>query len=346
MDNQIHNKNIESETTIISPIELSKKIPISEIAKSNILASRKIVNDILLKKDSRLMVIVGPCSIHDIDAAKEYALKLKTLQEELKESVYLVMRVYFEKPRTTVGWKGYLYDPYLNDSYKINTGIQSARNLLRNITDLQVPCSTEHVDTITPQYFGDLLTWAAIGARTTESQIHREMASGLSTPVGFKNGTGGSISIAANAVKAASSSHTFMGCNSKGYICSVKTKGNQHCHIILRGGSDGPNYDKVEEAKSLLDTNKSIFIDLSHANSLKQHKRQLIVCKEVAEQIGKGETSIHGVMIESNLVEGAQKKPTVYGKSITDACIGLEDTETLLDMLSDAVRKRNSIRRS
>ena len=346
MANQIHNINVIAKETLPSPKTIKAILPLTQSARETVINSRNALVSILDRKDKRLIVVVGPCSIHDIDAAQDYAGRLKDLAGDLSDVFHILMRVYFEKPRTTVGWKGYLYDPYLNDSYKINTGIQSARNLLRNITDLQVPCSTEHVDTITPQYFGDLLTWAAIGARTTESQIHREMASGLSTPVGFKNGTGGSISIAANAVKAASSSHTFMGCNSKGYICSVKTKGNQHCHIILRGGSDGPNYDKVEEAKSLLDTNKSIFIDLSHANSLKQHKRQLIVCKEVAEQIGKGETSIHGVMIESNLVEGAQKKPTVYGKSITDACIGLEDTETLLDMLSDAVRKRNSIRRS
>jgi len=340
------NCRITEMVQLTSPNQLLKDVPVTNNQLELIKDTRTAVENIIKGESKRLVVVAGPCSIHDDQAALEYARFIAKMREKYGEHLEIIMRTYFTKPRTTVGWKGYLYDPHINGSNEINTGIRRARELLQKILDMGVPCSMEHLDSITPQYFGDLLSWAAIGARTTESQIHREIASGISTPLGFKNGTGGGVELAVNAVKAASMPHSFMGCNDKGEICSIKTSGNPYCHIILRGGSDGPNYEKkhVDAAKELLAANQSIyqsiFIDFSHGNSEKQHKRQIIVCESVAKQIKNKEQCIHGVMIESNLVEGSQSEPIVYGKSITDACINLSDTEDIFDMLSRAVAQR------
>ena len=348
MDNQIHNKNIESETTIISPIELNKKIPISEMGKSNILASRKIVNDILLKKDSRIMVIVGPCSIHDIDAAKEYALKLKTLQEELKESVYLVMRVYFEKPRTTVGWKGLISDPDMDNSLDVDKGLHQSRELLSWLADQEIPAATEALNPITPQYLADLISWCAIGARTTESQTHREMSSGLSMTVGFKNGTDGNLNMAINAIKACSSPQSFLGINDKGQISTFKAKGNKSSHIILRGGKKS-NYHiaDIMECEKLLKKNdlaERIMVDCSHDNSNQDYRNQGKVIAEITKQIVSGNKSIFGLMLESNLYPGKQKildnkNNMEYGVSVTDGCIDWEETQSIIRRFSENILK-------
>ena len=348
MDNQIHNKNIESETAIISPIELSKKIPISEIAKSNILASRKIVNDILLKKDSRIMVIVGPCSIHDIDAAKEYALKLKTLQEELKDSVYLVMRVYFEKPRTTVGWKGLISDPDMDNSLDVDKGLHQSRELLSWLADQEIPAATEALNPITPQYLADLISWCAIGARTTESQTHREMSSGLSMTVGFKNGTDGNLNMAINAIKACSSPQSFLGINDKGQISTFKAKGNKSSHIILRGGKKS-NYHIADiiECEKLLKQNdlaERIMVDCSHDNSNQDYRNQGKVIAEITKQIVSGNKSIFGLMLESNLYPGKQKildnkNDMEYGVSVTDGCIDWGETQSIIRNFSENISK-------
>ncbi|GAB2643249.1 3-deoxy-7-phosphoheptulonate synthase AroG [Vibrio panuliri] len=335
---------------LLPPIAVLEKFPASEIASSTTFRSRKAISDILHDKDDRVLAIVGPCSIHDPQAALEYGKKLKVLRDELGEELEIVMRVYFEKPRTTVGWKGLINDPYLNDTFKINDGLRTARKLLLDLTDLGMPTASEFLDMITPQYVADLISWGAIGARTTESQVHRELSSGLSCPVGFKNGTDGNIKIASDAIRSASASHHFLSVTKFGHSAIIETGGNPDCHIILRGGKE-PNYsaEHVSAIKQELEASglpQKVMIDFSHANSSKQYQRQMVVCEDVAKQIAGGEDAVFGVMIESHLVEGRQdlvdgQAPT-YGQSITDACIGWADTEAALKQLAEAVKARRA----
>lgn len=312
------------------------------------------MENIIKGSDDRLVVVVGPCSVHDTQGALEYAQQLKPLADELQNELLVVMRVYFEKPRTTVGWKGLINDPELNGTFKINKGLRLARQFLLDVNQLGLPVGTEFLDTISPQYTSDLVSWGAIGARTTESQVHRELASGLSCPVGFKNGTAGSVQVAADAVKSARGSHSFLGVNEWGNAAIVMTKGNSSAHIILRGGTDGPNYsaEHVEAAQALLKKSgiegSGIMIDCSHANSGKKHENQPLVSAAIAEQVASGSREIVGVMIESNLVEGAQKlepgqtdvSKLVYGQSVTDACVNISTTGEMLRTLAKAVSKR------
>ena len=345
MTNQIHNKNIESETVITSPIDLRKLIKVSDHGKANILTSRKTVDDIFLGRDKRIIVIVGPCSIHDIDAAKEYALKLKLLQKEVEESLYIMMRVYFEKPRTTVGWKGLISDPDMDNSLDVEKGLRQGRELMAWLAEQGIPTATEALNPITPQYLADLISWCAIGARTTESQTHREMSSGLSMTVGFKNGTDGNLSMAVNAIKACSSPQSFLGINDEGQISTFKAKGNKSSHIILRGGIK-PNYDKesVLECENLLRENgltERIMIDCSHDNSHQDYRNQGRVIEDIKSQIMSGNESIFGVMLESNLFSGKQKiqenKDSMkYGVSVTDGCIDWDETESVIKSLKEA----------
>jgi 3-deoxy-7-phosphoheptulonate synthase len=333
---------------ISSPEKVQSELPLSANASAVTSTGRLAIHNILHGQDDRLVVICGPCSIHDPVAAIEYAKKLKPLADDLADNLLIVMRVYFEKPRTTVGWKGLINDPNLDNSFDINKGVRVARQLLLDINEIGLPAGTEFLDLISPQYFGDLIAWGAIGARTTESQGHRELASGLSCPVGFKNGTSGNIKIAVDAIGAASRPHHFLSVTKSGHSAIVATEGNEDCHVILRGGKL-PNFDaeSVSAASDVLDAAKlpaSLMIDFSHANSLKQHKNQLNVSSNVATQLENGEQRISGVMIESNLVEGNQQmvegqEPT-YGQSITDACIGWDDTETVLRQLAAAVSAR------
>ena len=332
---------------LLPPIALLEKYPLNAVAGNSVIEGREAIHNILNGKDSRLLVVVGPCSIHDPEAALAYANRLIELRKKYRGTLEIVMRVYFEKPRTTVGWKGLINDPYLDNSFKINDGLRQARKLLVDINQLGLPTAGEFLDMITPQYIADLMSWGAIGARTTESQVHRELASGLSCPVGFKNGTDGNIKIGVDAIGAASSSHHFLSVTKYGHSAIVETSGNQDCHIILRGGKK-PNYDKesVDSVTSQLESagvNPKIMIDFSHANSNKKFKQQLNVCESVSEQIEAGNTNIFGVMVESFLEEGNQKlvdgKAETFGKSITDGCIGWEDTEVLLARLSGAVEK-------
>ncbi len=336
---ELSNINISDEQLIITPNALKKKIPLSEKARKCIQSSRQTIADIIHKKDHRLLVVCGPCSIHDIDAAKEYAKRLKALSSQLDDQIYLVMRVYFEKPRTTVGWKGLINDPHLDNSFDIEHGLHLARQLLVDLAEMEIPLATEALDPISPQYLGDTFSWAAIGARTTESQTHREMASGLSVPVGFKNGTDGSLATAINAMQAASSSHRFMGIDSDGQVALLTTQGNHNGHVILRGGKQ-TNYDSVsvneceqELAKHGLDA--ALMVDCSHANSRKDYRRQPLVAEDVIHQIREGNRSIIGLMIESHINEGNQASDIPlsemqYGVSITDACINWDTTESLL----------------
>ena len=343
MNNRIHNKNIESETVITSPIELKKTIPVSDNGKENILTSRKTVDNIFSGKDERLMVIVGPCSIHDIGAAKEYALKLKSLQEEVNESVYLVMRVYFEKPRTTVGWKGLISDPDMDNSLDVEKGLRQGREFLAWLADEGIPSATEALNPITPQYLGDLISWCAIGARTTESQTHREMSSGLSMTVGFKNGTDGNLNMAINAIKACSSPQSFLGINDEGQISTFKAMGNKSSHIVLRGGAK-PNYNKddIIECENLLKENglaARIMIDCSHDNSNQDYRNQGKVIEDITNQIAAGNKSIFGLMLESNLFSGKQKildkkEEMQYGVSVTDGCIDWLETHKVIKQLA------------
>jgi len=351
MNNQIHNKNIESETTITSPINLKEKIPISNKVTANILTSRKTVDDIFSQKDPRLIVIVGPCSIHDINAAKEYALKLKSLQEEVKKSVYLVMRVYFEKPRTTVGWKGLISDPDMDNSLDVDKGLHQGREFLVWLADQGIPAATEALNPITPQYFADLISWCAIGARTTESQTHREMSSGLSMTVGFKNGTDGNLNMAINAIKACSSPQSFLGINDKGQISTFKAKGNKSSHIILRGGKKS-NYHIADiiECEKLLRKNdlaERIMVDCSHDNSNQDYRNQGKVIEEITKQIVSGNKSIFGLMLESNLFAGKQKildnkSDMEYGVSVTDGCIDWEETKDVIRRFAENISKKLS----
>ena len=335
---------------LLPPVAVLEKYPATEIASSTTFQSRNAIHNILNDKDDRLLVVVGPCSIHDPEAAIEYGKRLKVLRDELGDKLEIVMRVYFEKPRTTVGWKGLINDPYLNDTFKLNDGLRIGRKLLLDLTDMGMPTASEFLDMITPQYVADLISWGAIGARTTESQVHRELASGISCPVGFKNGTDGNIMIASDAIRSASASHHFLSVTKYGHSAIVETAGNKDCHIILRGGKE-PNYSEahVAEIKDQLEESglpKKVMIDFSHANSSKQFKRQMVVSEDVAAQVARGDKAIFGVMIESHLVEGRQDlidgKAEVYGQSITDACIGWEDTEKVLRQLAGAVESRRS----
>ena len=330
------------------PAHLLREFPATEPAATTTFQGRSDIHRILHGADDRLVVVVGPCSIHDFDSAMAYAKKLNDERERLGEDLLILMRVYFEKPRTTVGWKGLINDPRLDGSFKINEGLRIARRLLWELTEIGLPCATEFLDTITPQYTADLISWGAIGARTTESQVHRELASGLSCPVGFKNGTDGNVRIAVDAIKAAASPHHFLSVTKAGHSAIVSTNGNEDCHVILRGGKQ-PNYDADSIDTACTELGKAglaarVMVDFSHANSRKDYKRQIEVARAVAEQMGNGEDRIFGVMIESYLKEGRQDlKPGIaldHGMSITDACIGWEDTVTVLDLLAEAVRKR------
>jgi len=346
MDSQIHNTNITSETVITSPNDLSDKLPITQKGKRNIVAGREVVSDILSGKDSRLMVIVGPCSIHNLEAAKEYAHKLKNLSEELKESLYIVMRVYFEKPRTTIGWKGLISDPDMDNSLDVDKGLYQSRQFLTWLADLGMPAATEALNPITPQYLADLISWCAIGARTTESQTHREMSSGLSMTVGFKNGTDGNLKMAVNAIKACSSPQSFLGINDEGQISTFKAKGNKSSHIILRGGVK-PNYHSkdIERCEKLLQKNdlpERIMVDCSHDNSNQDYRLQGNVVEEISSQIVAGNKSIFGIMLESNLFSGNQKildnqNEMKYGVSVTDGCIDWEETQSVLRRLAETI---------
>lgn len=333
---------------LVPPAHVLREFPATPASAETTFLTRQAIHRILYGADDRLLVIVGPCSIHDPEAALEYARRLKEQADRLRGELLVVMRVYFEKPRTTVGWKGLINDPYLDDSYRINDGIRLARRLLWEINEMGLPAATEFLDMITPQYIADLIAWGAIGARTTESQVHRELASGLSCPVGFKNGTDGNVRIAIDAIKAAQAPHHFLSVTKAGHSAIVSTTGNEDCHVILRGGKE-PNYDANSVEAACRDLAAAgipakVMIDCSHGNSRKQFKRQLEVVESVAEQLAGGEDRIIGVMIESHLQEGRQDlmpgKPLEYGKSITDACIGWEDTVTALDRLSEAVRAR------
>lgn len=332
----VENLNIESTETLVTPNSIKKDLPISNKAIEVVKNSRQVIRNILNKQDHRLFVVLGPCSIHNTEAAKDYALKLKELAEEVKDTLFLVMRVYFEKPRTTVGWKGLINDPYLNDTFKIEDGLHIARNLLIELAEMELPLSTEALDPISPQYLQDLITWSAIGARTTESQTHREMASGLSSAIGFKNGTDGNIEVAINALQSVANPHRFLGINEDGQVAVVKTKGNKYAHIVLRGGGGKPNYDSVsvtlcEQELVKKGITPNIMIDCSHANSNKDPNLQPLVMDNVANQIVEGNQSIVGLMIESHLKAGSQKitqnlNELEYGVSITDGCIGWETT--------------------
>jgi 3-deoxy-7-phosphoheptulonate synthase len=349
----LSNTNINKIDQIISPLVIKEKYSADNIIKQNIIKWRSEISDIIQKKSDKLLVIVGPCSIHDFQAALDYAKQLKQLQNKYQDNLFIIMRVYFEKPRTTVGWKGLINDPYLDNSYQINDGLDIARKLLLEINRLEIPVGCEFLDVITPQYIADLVSWGAIGARTTESQIHRQLASGLSMPIGFKNGTGGSIDIAVDAVISAKSSHVFLGVTESGSAAIVNTKGNKDSHIILRGGKCGPNYESeyIDNTASLLRNKKlieSIIVDCSHANSRKIFTNQIKVAENISQQLQNKETRIVGTMIESNIKEGNQKlinpNNLEYGLSITDACVNLGTTEKILEILNSGViiRSNNS----
>ncbi len=333
----IDDLNVDSNTALMTPAELKSQLPLTETASQTVSSARQVVRDILNGKDHRLFVVVGPCSIHDVDAAYEYAKRLKELASKVSDNLFLIMRVYFEKPRTTIGWKGLINDPYLDDSFKLEDGLKIGRQLLLNLAEQGIPTATEALDPITPQYLQDLISWSAIGARTTESQTHREMASGLSSAVGFKNGTDGGLEVAINALQSVANPHRFLGINQKGEVSLVKTKGNAYGHVVLRGGNGKPNYDSVnvalcEQALNKANIQPNIMIDCSHANSNKDPALQPLVLENIANQIADGNQSIVGLMIESNLNWGAQSIPNdlselKYGVSVTDACIDWDTTE-------------------
>jgi len=353
MTEQLENVNVGSSEVLITPHGLKKDVPLSEAAANAVAEGRHTIQNILDRKDPRLFLVLGPCSIHDVKAAKEYAERLKVLSEEVKDTLYLVMRVYFEKPRTTVGWKGLINDPHLDDSFKIDEGLHIGRQLLCDLADMGLPLATEALDPISPQYLQDLISWSAIGARTTESQTHREMSSGLSMPVGFKNGTDGGLEVAINALQSVAHPHAFLGINQTGQVSIVKTKGNQYGHVVLRGGNGKPNYDSVsiaqsEQALEKAGVTKNIMVDCSHANSNKQPELQPLVMENVANQILEGNKSIVGLMIESHLNWGNQKisDNMEYGVSVTDACIDWAATEKsvreMAEKLKDVLPTRNN----
>jgi 3-deoxy-7-phosphoheptulonate synthase len=348
-------ERIKDITVLPPPEHLVRFFPIRGTAVETLISdTRKRIHNIMAGKDDRLLVIIGPCSIHDPSAALDYARRLKEQREKYKDTLEIVMRVYFEKPRTTVGWKGLINDPYLDESFRIDEGLRIARQLLIEINRLGLPAGSEFLDVISPQYRGDLIAWGAIGARTTESQVHRELASGLSAPIGFKNGTDGNIKIATDAIQAAAGGHHFLSVHKNGQVAIVQTNGNPDCHVILRGGK-APNYDADSVAAACKELEKaklpaSLMVDCSHANSSKQHEKQLEVARDIGQQIEGGSRNIFGVMVESHLQAGAQKftpgkdQPNglEYGKSITDACLGWDDSLETLEVLSKAVRARRS----
>ena len=346
----IDDVNIEKFIPLMTPAQLKTELPLSDKAHKTVLEGRQTIQNILDGKDNRLLIVVGPCSIHDIKAAHEYADKLKVLADELQDSIFVVMRVYFEKPRTTTGWKGLINDPDMNDSFDIEKGLRMARKLLLNLNEKGLPCATEALDPNTPQYMQDLISWSAIGARTTESQTHREMSSGLSCPVGFKNGTDGSMTVAVNAMNAVKSGHSFLGLSVDGQVCIIKSKGNQYAHVVLRGGNGKPNYDEtaVAQAENELEKGKAnvkIMIDSSHANSGKDPYLQPMVIQNVGEQIQNGNKSIMGMMIESHLKGGRQNlsadpSELEYGKSITDGCLDWDSTVASLRNLRNMIKDK------
>lgn len=348
MAKKVEDVNVVSQEILITPQQIKNELPISDVASQVVTEGRNTVRDILDRKDDRLIVVIGPCSIHDTKAAIDYANRLKALADKVGDTLYIVMRVYFEKPRTTVGWKGLINDPYLNDSFKIQEGLHVGRKLLLDIAEIGLPCATEALDPISPQYLQDLICWSAIGARTTESQTHREMASGLSSAVGFKNGTDGGLTVAINALQSVSSPHRFLGINSDGSVAIIHTRGNPYGHVVLRGGNGRPNYDSVsvamcEKALEKHGINQNIMIDCSHANSNKNHELQTLVLENVVNQILEGNRSIIGVMMESNIGAGNQKIPSdlndlKYGVSVTDACIDWETTEKTLVNAAEKLR--------
>jgi len=350
---QTDDERIQDVTPLPPPEHLIRFFPIRGTAIENLIGeTRQSIRNIMQGRDDRLLVIIGPCSIHDPAAALEYARRLKPLREKYKDTLEVVMRVYFEKPRTTVGWKGLINDPYLDESYRIDEGLRIARQLLIDINRLGMPAGSEFLDVISPQYIGDLIAWGAIGARTTESQVHRELASGLSAPIGFKNGTDGNIRIATDAIQAAARPHHFLSVHKNGQVAIVETRGNTDCHVILRGGK-APNYDAASVAAACKDLEAAklpatLMVDCSHANSSKQHERQIDVARDIADQIAAGGRSVFGVMVESHLKAGAQKfspgkddaSKLEYGRSITDACIGWDDSEQVLEILHRSILAR------
>jgi 3-deoxy-7-phosphoheptulonate synthase len=345
---RIDDTRIREIMELAPPAHLLRELPASERAATATFETRQSIHRVLHGADDRLLVVVGPCSIHDYDAAIDYATRLSAMKRKLAADLIVVMRVYFEKPRSTVGWKGLINDPYLDDSFKINEGLRLARRILAEINDLDVPAGTEYLDMITPQYIADLIAWGAIGARTTESQVHRELASGLSCPVGFKNGTDGDVRIAVDAIKAASAPHHFLSVTKGGHSAIVHTAGNEDCHIILRGGK-APNYDAASVGSTCKELAAAglggkLMVDCSHANSQKKHERQVDVARDVAAQIAGGDERIIGMMLESHINPGRQDlapgKELLYGVSITDACIGWDATVDVLAHLAESVRQR------
>ena len=338
-DNDLENKNIYGFFKLAKPDYYARRLPITDNIKEMVINTRKEIEDIINGESDKLLFVIGPCSIHNTKEALEYGKKLKELSDKVKEKILIVMRVYFEKPRSTIGWKGFINDPFLNESFSVNNGLYYARKLLLDLNSIGMPCGYEVLDPITPQYIADLVSWGAIGARTTESQVHRQLASGLSMPVGFKNGTGGSINIARDAIYSASFPHCFTGITRYGEATICKTFGNKNCHLILRGGSKGPNYTKeylVESEKLLSEHSlpQAIMVDCSHGNSLKNHKNQEKVLKYIVNEIKENRKSIIGIMMESNINEGAQVlkkgKKLKYGVSITDSCLNIEETSRII----------------
>jgi 3-deoxy-7-phosphoheptulonate synthase len=348
-EKSIENLNIRSQDLLITPQTLKELIPQSEKSRQTVLQGRQTVRDILDGKDHRLLIVIGPCSIHDIEASKEYAQRLKILADELSDTLFIVMRVYFEKPRTTVGWKGLVNDPYMDDSFKMEDGLKIGRQLLLDLAEMGLPCATEALDPISPQYLQDLISWSAIGARTTESQTHREMSSGLSCAVGFKNGTDGNLAVAINALLSVSKPHSFLGLNQNGQVAITHTTGNPYGHIVLRGGGGKPNYDSVNVTLTEQQLNKSglkpnIMVDCSHANSNKDPALQPLVAENISNQILVGNQSIMGLMSDSNLEWGNQKLSTnkeemKYGVSVTDACIDWKTTEQCLRSMAEKLKQ-------
>jgi len=352
---QTDNERIKDITVLPPPEHLIRFFPIQGTAVESLISStRRRIHNIMAGKDDRLLVVIGPCSIHNPAAALDYARQLQVQREKYADTLEIVMRVYFEKPRTTVGWKGLINDPYLDETFRIDEGLRIARQLLIEINRLGLPAGSEFLDVISPQYLGDLISWGAIGARTTESQVHRELASGLSAPIGFKNGTDGNIRIATDAIQAAAGAHHFLSVHKNGQVAIVQTKGNKDCHVILRGGK-APNYDAASVAAACKDLEKAklpatLMVDCSHANSSKQHEKQLDVARDIAAQLASGSRSVFGVMVESHLIAGAQKftpgkddlSKLEYGKSITDACLGWDDSVELLEVLAAAVKARRA----
>jgi len=352
---QTDNERIKDITVLPPPEHLIRFFPIQGTAVESLISStRHRIHNIMAGKDDRLLVVIGPCSIHNPAAALDYARQLQVQREKYADTLEIVMRVYFEKPRTTVGWKGLINDPYLDETFRIDEGLRIARQLLIEINRLGLPAGSEFLDVISPQYLGDLISWGAIGARTTESQVHRELASGLSAPIGFKNGTDGNIRIATDAIQAAAGAHHFLSVHKNGQVAIVQTKGNKDCHVILRGGKT-PNYDAASVAAACKDLEKAklpatLMVDFSHANSSKQHEKQLDVARDIAAQLASGSRSVFGVMVESHLNAGAQKftpgkddlSKLEYGKSITDACLGWDDSVELLEVLAAAVKARRA----